>query len=146
MFSTAEQIAIARALFASGCEIVVLSVWPVRRRSNFQRSSCQSPEGMLTGGWVDTVSDMVFALESHHIVMIYGDMNPWSIIVQGSKFVSFFDSEVSGYYPEYWEYAKALYRPAWESKWIETRAVGSILDFYSIELAVVLGENSIGGW
>jgi hypothetical protein len=30
---------------------------------------------------------------------------------------------MAGFYPEYWEYVKALYMPAWESEWIKDRAV-----------------------
>ena len=56
---------------------------------------------------------MVAALKGHAIVLTHGDMSPRNIIVQGTKVVALLDWEMAGYYPEYWEYTKALYRPAW---------------------------------
>lgn len=46
-------------------------------------------------------------------------------------------------YPEYWEYVKALYRPAWESDWIKDRAVAKIMDPCHAELAVILNVREI---
>jgi thiamine kinase-like enzyme len=99
-----------------------------------------------TGGCVDTVCDMVAALKDHEIILTHGDISPRNIIVQGSKVVAILDWEMAGFYPEYWEYAKALYRPAWESDWIKDKAVNTILEPYLTELAVSLHINSIGGW
>lgn len=53
------------------------------------------------------------------------------------------DWEVSGYYPEYWEYVKALYRLVWESGWINDYAVEKILVPYSMELAVIMHSQII---
>jgi hypothetical protein len=47
---------------------------------------------------------------------------------QGTKVAAVLDWELSGYYPEYWEYVKALYRPAWKSSWIKKRVVDQILN------------------
>lgn len=86
---------------------------------------------------------MVLTLRNHVIVMTHGDFSPRNIIVQGSKVVAIVDWEMSGYYPEYWEYVKALYRPAWESDWINNRVVVKILVPYSMELAVIRHAQTI---
>lgn len=86
---------------------------------------------------------MVRTLKNHDIVMTHGDFSPRNIIVQGSKVVGIVDWEMSGYYPEYWEYVKAMYRPAWESDWIIDRAVQRILEPYSMALAVMMHAQTI---
>jgi aminoglycoside phosphotransferase (APT) family kinase protein len=100
----------------------------------------------ITGGWVDTVSQMVVALVGHEIVLTHGDISPRNMLVQGTKIVAILDWELAGYYPEYWEYAKAFYRPAWEESWIKSGAVNRILNPYPWELAVMQHVNATGGW
>lgn len=96
------------------------------------------------GAWVNMVSDMVLkSLHGHEVVMTHGDFCPRNSIVQGTKVVAVLDWELSGYYPEYWEYVKALYRPAWESGWIKDGAVGKIIQPYFPELAVMLHTREI---
>lgn len=100
----------------------------------------------LSSGWVNTVWDMMGTLKDHKIVMTHGDLSPRNILVQGSKVVAILDWEMSGYYPEYWEYVKALYRPAWKSSWIKDGAVNQVLTPYLSELAVLLHVSSVGAW
>lgn len=45
------------------------------------------------------------------IVMTHNDLDPRNILIQGSWVVALLDWELSGYYPEYWEYCKATKRP-----------------------------------
>lgn len=86
------------------------------------------------GAWVNMVSDMVLkSLYGHEVVMTHGDFCPRNFIVQGIKVVAILD----------WEYVKALYRPAWESGWINDGAVGKILQPYFPELAVLLHTREI---
>jgi hypothetical protein len=119
---------------------------PYKDEAGFNQGIVTALKNISTGGWVDTVSDMVLTMKCHKIVLTHGDMSPRNIIVQGSTVVAILDWEMSGYYPEYWEYVKALYRPAWEGGWIKGRAVDKILEPYLMELAVFLHVNSIGGW
>ncbi|KAF2678982.1 kinase-like protein [Lentithecium fluviatile CBS 122367] len=96
------------------------------------------------GAWVNMVSDMVLkSLHGHEVVMTHGGFCPRNIIVQGTKVVAVLDWGLSGYYPEYWEYVKALYRPAWESGWIKDGEVDKILQPYFSELAVMLHTREI---
>jgi tRNA A-37 threonylcarbamoyl transferase component Bud32 len=119
---------------------------PYKDEATFNEGIITALKNTLTSGWVDTVCKMVGALNSHEIVLTHGDISPRNIIVQGSKVVAILDWELAGYYPEYWEYVKALYRPAWESEWIMDGAVDKILQPYLTELAVFLHVNSIGAW
>ncbi|OTA68434.1 kinase-like protein [Hypoxylon sp. EC38] len=76
-------------------------------------------------------------MKGHEIVLTHNDFAPRNILVQGSKVVAIIDWELSGFYPEYWEYCKALRRPDWESGWIKERALDRILDVWPKELAMV---------
>jgi len=116
---------------------------PYKDEACFNEGIITALKNATTGSWVNTVSDMVLALRNHVIVMTHGDLSPRNIIVQGSKVVAIVDWEMSGYYPEYWEYVKALYRPAWESDWIIDRAVEKILVPYPMELAVIMHTQTI---
>jgi aminoglycoside phosphotransferase (APT) family kinase protein len=96
------------------------------------------------GPWVDMVSEMILKLlQDHKVVLTHGDFAPRNVLVQGTKVVAVLDWELSGYYPEYWEYVKALWRPAWESAWSKDRAVDQILQSYLSELAVVWHTRDI---
>jgi aminoglycoside phosphotransferase (APT) family kinase protein len=119
---------------------------PYQDAASFNEAMITALKDTTTGGWVDTVCDMVAVLKDHEIVLTRGDISPRNIIVQGSKVVAILDWEMAGFYPEYWGYAKALYRPAWESDWIKDKAANKILQPYLTELAVSLHSNSVGVW
>jgi hypothetical protein len=42
---------------------------------------------------------------------------------------------MSGFYPAYREYVKALYHPEWQSAWMVDGAVAKILKPYDLELS-----------
>lgn len=119
---------------------------PYENEAMFDEGIVTALKEMHNGGWVDTVCNMAMAMKGHEAVMTHGDISPRKIMVQGSKVVAILDWDYSGYYPEHWEYVKALYRPDWESEWIKDRAVEQILEPYLAELAAFLHVNSIGGW
>ncbi|EMD35876.1 hypothetical protein CERSUDRAFT_138627 [Gelatoporia subvermispora B] len=45
------------------------------------------------------------------VTFTHGDFAPRNIIVRGDEVAAIIDWEHAGWYPEYWEYVKALYRP-----------------------------------
>lgn len=127
-------------------EVEIGAYGPYQNEPAFNEGIITALKNTLSSGWVNTVCDMVGTLKDHKIVMTHGDLSPRNILVQGSKVVAILDWEMSGYYPEYWEYVKALYRPAWKSSWIKDRAVNQVLNPYLSELAVFLHVSSVGAW
>ncbi|KAH9998886.1 phosphotransferase enzyme family protein [Xylariaceae sp. FL0662B] len=76
-------------------------------------------------------------MKDHGTVMTHNDLYPRNILVRGSEVVAILDWESAGFYPEYWEYCRALWRPDWESNWMKDRAVDKILKPYYKEVAVI---------
>ena len=94
--------------------------------------------------FVDWICDVwLDIMKGHEIVLTHNDFDPRNILVQGAKVVAILDWELSGFYPEYWEYCKALRRPEWEGSWIGSRAVDRILKPYYKELSVVWNTNEV---
>ncbi|KAI2626698.1 phosphotransferase enzyme family protein [Hypoxylon sp. NC1633] len=76
-------------------------------------------------------------MKDHGVVMTHNDLDPRNIIVRGSEVVGIIDWKQSGFYPEYWEYCRALWRPSWDGGWMKDRAVDRILEPYLKELALM---------
>ncbi|KAF3491081.1 uncharacterized protein GIQ15_00598 [Arthroderma uncinatum] len=93
--------------------------------------------------WVDQVARFVKALPPHEIVLTHSDLAPRNILVRGDKVVALLDWEMAGYYPEYWEYVKALYYPKWTSGWIKDAAIEKILKPYHLEHAIMLHMQEV---
>jgi len=53
----------------------------------------------------------------HRFVFTHADLTPRNIIVRNGKLEAIIDWEFAGFYPEYWEYAKALYTVSLGSHW-----------------------------
>jgi tRNA A-37 threonylcarbamoyl transferase component Bud32 len=87
--------------------------------------------------FVEMVADMVRAMPQHEIVLTHSDIAPRNILVRDGKVVAILDWELAGFYPEYWEYVKALYRPDWDDSWIKERVIDKIIRAYHIEHAVI---------
>jgi tRNA A-37 threonylcarbamoyl transferase component Bud32 len=85
---------------------------------------------------------LVNVMEGHEIVMTHNDFAPHNILVRGSKVVAILDWEFSGFYPEYWEYCKALWRPGWDTPWIKNGVVERVLDPYLKEVSLILNTSS----
>jgi aminoglycoside phosphotransferase (APT) family kinase protein len=116
---------------------------PYDNESDFNKGIVTALKRSRQGPWVDVVCEMITSLKNHKIVLTHGDFAPRNILVQGTKVVAVLDWELSGYYPEYWEYVKALWRPPWETGWIKDKAVDQVLKKYLTELAVVWHTRDI---
>lgn len=102
----------------------------------------------LVGAWSANYADDPFIrllsqmqasiMKDHDIVMTHNDFAPRNILFDGLKVVAIVDWQRSGFYPEYWEYCKALWRPDWDSEWINEGLVEGALDQYLKEAAVIL--------
>ncbi|KAF2017930.1 phosphotransferase enzyme family protein-like protein [Aaosphaeria arxii CBS 175.79] len=116
---------------------------PYENEKAFNQGIVTAFRNTSQGGWIDLVCDMVLSLKDHEIILTHGDLSPRNIIVQGSKVKAVLDWEMTGYYPEYWEYAKAMYRLAWVESWITGRNIEKIMDQYLSELAILLNVRTI---
>ncbi|EPQ50890.1 kinase-like protein [Gloeophyllum trabeum ATCC 11539] len=72
--------------------------------------------------------------EDHKIVFTHADLHWRNIIVKDGHVAAILDWEMAGWYPEYWEYCKALYNERFETEWC-TR-VQDFLEPYHYEYAV----------
>ncbi|KAI0188414.1 kinase-like protein [Astrocystis sublimbata] len=87
---------------------------------------------------VEIVCDMFLeVMKGHEIVFTHNDFAPRNILVQGSNVVAILDWEFAGFYPDYWEYCKAMRHPDWHTDWVSDRAVDGILEPYFMELSVM---------
>lgn len=57
--------------------------------------------------------------QEHHIVFAHGDFRPQNIMVKDGIVTGIIDWELSGWYPEYWEFAKSLHAWRWQNDWGE---------------------------
>ncbi|KAI2612488.1 kinase-like protein [Hypoxylon fragiforme] len=82
-------------------------------------------------------------MRGNRIVMTHNNFDPSHVLVRGAKVVAILDWEQAGFYPEYWEYCRALWRPDWDSDWMKDKAVDSILSPYLKELGVIWNTSSV---
>jgi thiamine kinase-like enzyme len=62
-------------------------------------------------------------------VFTHGDLRPANIIVTSTspaKVVAIVDWEQAGWYPDYWEYCKAMYTTDYEGEW--AKCISKFLD------------------
>lgn len=81
---------------------------------------------------------MQLSIRDHEFVLTHNDVAVRNILVQGSKVTAIVDWARSGFYPEYWEFFKAFWRPEWDSAWMEEGLFERVLDPYLHEAAVLL--------
>jgi aminoglycoside phosphotransferase (APT) family kinase protein len=53
----------------------------------------------------------------HRAVFTRADFRPANIIVKDGHVAGIIDRELAGWYPEYWEFVKALYMWYWQNDW-----------------------------
>ncbi|KAJ5800561.1 uncharacterized protein N7518_002629 [Penicillium psychrosexuale] len=96
-----------------------------------------------TNSWIKHVAKLIRAMPSHTTVLTHADFSPRNIIISGERVVGILDWEMAGFYPEYWEYIKAMYHPDWQSRWIEDDIVDTVLKPFYLEHAVMLHMQQV---
>ncbi|KAJ5154949.1 uncharacterized protein N7500_010388 [Penicillium coprophilum] len=76
----------------------------------YQRAAPKHHTGSCPSGMLPT---------SHSIVFAHGDLRPQNIMVKNGYVVAIIDWELSGWYPEYWEFAKTLLIWGCQNDWTE---------------------------
>jgi serine/threonine protein kinase len=56
-------------------------------------------------------------LDNHRIMFTHSDLTPRNIMINDGRIVAILDWEFAGWYPEYWEFVKALYGDEWQTEW-----------------------------
>ncbi|KAI4648507.1 uncharacterized protein J4E79_010129 [Alternaria viburni] len=69
----------------------------------------------------------------HGIVFTHGDLRPDNIIVKDGRVAAIIDWELSGWYPEYWELAKAFYIEWFVNDW-GSHLLGVLEPYYCEQL------------
>ncbi|KAI1170872.1 kinase-like protein [Nemania sp. FL0916] len=94
--------------------------------------------------FTEKVVTLVEALPRHNrIVFTHGDLVPRNILVRDGNVVGIVDWEMAGYYPEYWEYAKAHFFADYDHPWMEEKVLDQILEPYPVELGLLLHTRKI---
>ncbi|KAF2125864.1 phosphotransferase enzyme family protein [Dothidotthia symphoricarpi CBS 119687] len=65
----------------------------------------------------------------HDIVFTHGDLRPANIIVRDGRVAAIVDWELSGWYPEYWEFARAFYIETFVTDWA-SHLLGVLKPYY----------------
>lgn len=82
--------------------------------------------------------------DDNRFVLTHGDLVPRNILVrEGGHVVAIVDWEMAGFYPEYWEYAKAHFFADYDHPWQEERAIDQVLEPHLAQLATLLHTRSI---
>ncbi|EPS27818.1 hypothetical protein PDE_02762 [Penicillium oxalicum 114-2] len=70
----------------------------------------------------------------HNVCFTHTDLRPQTIIVRGGSITGIIDWELSGWYPEYWEFAKSLYVWRWQNDWVDylTKALKPYYNEYAV--------------
>lgn len=120
---------------------------PFKSEAEFNEGLVKAMKLLQENTWVDQVAKFVRAIPPHGIVLTHGDLSPRNILIRGDQVVAILDWEFAGFYPEYWEYIKALFYPDWQSEWIMSGSVDKILQPWPLEHAVLLhAEQVVQGW
>ncbi|RAH65217.1 aminoglycoside phosphotransferase family protein [Aspergillus aculeatinus CBS 121060] len=70
-------------------------------------------------------------LHGHSIVFTHGDLHPGNLLVRADGVVVVLDWGLAGYWPEYWEFYRAMFNPPWRPVW--DRMIEKFIPPYYVE-------------
>lgn len=75
--------------------------------------------------------------KAHRICFTHGDIHPNNLLVSGNRLTGLVDWECAGWYPEYWDFTKAVYRRQRFVEWLESfqRVFPQYHDELDVEMA-----------
>lgn len=74
-------------------------------------------------------------LKNHKIVFTHGDLHPGNIIVRADGTVVLLDWGLAGFWPEYWEFYRAMHCYHWRASW--TRTVENFIPPFYLEYSLI---------
>lgn len=77
----------------------------------------------------------VRGLKDHKIVFTHGDLHPGNMIVRTDGTIVLVDWGSAGFWPEYWEFYRALFNPPWRVSW--DRMVEKFIPPHYVEYSVL---------
>ncbi|KAE8342997.1 hypothetical protein BDV24DRAFT_161815 [Aspergillus arachidicola] len=77
----------------------------------------------------------VRGLKGHKIVFTHGDLHEGNMLVRSDGTVVLLDWGLSGFWPEYWEFYRAMFNPPWRTSW--DRMVERFIPPYYVEYDVM---------
>ncbi|KAK3322757.1 kinase-like domain-containing protein [Apodospora peruviana] len=94
--------------------------------------------------WTDVVIGFIDAIPTgRRIVLTHGDFVPRNILVRDGRVVAIVDWEMAGFYPEYWEYAKAHFFADYQHPWMRERVLDQIMTPFKLELGLLLHTRKV---
>ncbi|KAJ5622458.1 kinase-like domain-containing protein [Penicillium herquei] len=77
-------------------------------------------EGDIESGFFNSeyiLYQTVRGLKNHKIVFTHGDLHPGNILVRADGTVVLLDWGLAGFWPEYWEFYRAMHTASWRNSW-----------------------------
>lgn len=117
---------------------------PYEDEAAFRAGIALSLRACEANAFTEVVIAMINAMsKSERAVLTHGDLVPRNILVKDGNVVAIVDWEMAGFYPGYWEYAKAHFFVDYDHPWHEDRAVDKVLSPCPLELAALLHTRGI---
>ncbi|GKZ30000.1 hypothetical protein AbraIFM66950_007429 [Aspergillus brasiliensis] len=93
---------------------------PFNSEDDFNRTLVEAYQAQAPKRHIKSFLTGMLSEREHRIVFTHGDLRHANIMVNDDgKVTGIVDWEFSGWYPEYWEFAKALYVWRWQNDWTD---------------------------
>ena len=112
--------------------LLILSVGPFDSEKEFNAAIA---DGYINNvkGYVGPYVRELLNSHKHKILFAHGDFRPTNIIIKDGHVAAIIDWEMAGWYPEYWEFAKALFVDNFVTDW-ETHVLDILSPYYCEQL------------
>ncbi|KAB5583098.1 kinase-like domain-containing protein [Coniochaeta sp. 2T2.1] len=117
---------------------------PFINETEFVQALIQSLSARQEGPWMQLLEKLLLAMRDHggEFVFTHGRLNPQNVLVKGGEVVGVLDWGEAGFYPRYWETAKAAFWQADLEFFLEALERG-VLERWMWELGVMLHVRDV---